>query len=176
MAIIKCRECGAQISSSASQCPRCGIKRKDAVSSVAKFFILVFLIIPMGIAIFSTAVTGRRPEPVAQPKTPEELAADRKAQLEIKRAMNGAILLKKSARDPDSFKLEQALIIDKTGSVCYTYRARNGFNGMNIGYAVLNSSGDFKNDEMRGFNTLWKKECDGKLGRDVKSSINWFAL
>jgi hypothetical protein len=48
----------------------------------------------------------------------------------------GARLLRRAMRDPDSLKFE--IVSDMAdGSVCYTYRARNGFGGMNIGQAVM---------------------------------------
>lgn len=35
MALIPCRECGAQISSSAKSCPQCGAKPRSAIGTIA---------------------------------------------------------------------------------------------------------------------------------------------
>jgi hypothetical protein len=80
-------------------------------------------------------------------------------------ALIGAIELRRSMRNPDSFKLVGVLVMDG-GAVCYTYRAQNGFGGMNLGSAVLSSAGSFKTNEMPGFSVLWNRECANKTGQD----------
>lgn len=35
MALIPCRECGAQISTSAKYCPQCGAKPRSAIGTIA---------------------------------------------------------------------------------------------------------------------------------------------
>ena len=80
-------------------------------------------------------------------------------------AAGGALMLRKSMRNPDSFKLTSADIIDATGTVCYEYRAQNGFGGMNVGQAVLTPKGAFKTDDMNGFDSLWNHECAHKRAR-----------
>lgn len=57
------------------------------------------------------------------------------AQLQLITA--AALTLKQNMRNPDSFVLESALLMSGKGSVCYTYRAQNGFGGMDRGRAVL---------------------------------------
>jgi hypothetical protein len=95
----------------------------------------------------------------------------------MQRAVNGAITLKKTMRDPESFQLESTLLIEGTGAVCYEYRARNGFGGLNAGKAVVSGDGkQFKTREMDGFHGLWNKECAGKLGTEVAAGIRMFGL
>lgn len=56
MALIKCKECGQEISKQAKECPKCGSPQKkgrDAISSLARWFIIIFVILPIGFAIFS---------------------------------------------------------------------------------------------------------------------------
>ena len=94
----------------------------------------------------------------ADPASSQQKKADEdKRSGAIAVAAVGAASIKRAMRDPDSFKLTSALIISKTGAVCYEYRARNGFNGMNVGRAVLSPKGALKTDEMAGFATLWNK-------------------
>jgi ribosomal protein L40E len=57
MALKACQECGTQISTSAASCPKCGApnlppKKRDAISSLARWFIIIFVIIPIGIGLF----------------------------------------------------------------------------------------------------------------------------
>lgn len=85
----------------------------------------------------------------------------------------GAILLKKAMRDPDSFKLESAIVTD-IGAACYEYRTKNGFGGVNASMAVLSKDGiKFRTDEMDGFTSLWNKECAGRAGTDATTAIRW---
>jgi len=101
--------------------------------------------------------------------TPQENKADSR----IAGAATIARILKKSMRDPDSFKLESVLIMDTTGSVCYKYRARNGFNGLNVEQAVLSSKGKFKTSDMDGFTSLWNRECAHKTGSEEVQNVSF---
>lgn len=83
----------------------------------------------------------------------------------LARTIAGANIIKNAMRNPDSFKLESALIMD-TGSVCYKFRSQNGFGGMNKISAVLYGD-DIKTSEMEGFARRWNKECANKTGEDV---------
>lgn len=106
-----------------------------------------------------------------------EAAEKRRKDDAIQRASSGAIVLKKSMRDPDSFKLESALVINGTGAVCYDYRAKNGFGGTNVGHAVLSADGkQFRTSEMEGFTKMWNKECAHKSGTETATAIRWFVL
>ena len=114
-----------------------------------------------------------------QPKEPTE----RDTQLQAITAV--ALQLKNNMRNPDSFKLESALLIAGADAVCFTYRAQNGFGGMNRGHAVLTGarfdpklSGrevfanvQLKTSEEPGFTRLWNKECAGKSGEEKVSLV-----
>ena len=111
------------------------------------------------------------------PETPEQIAAREKKDLHVQKAAIGAIALKKATRDPEGFKLESALVIENTGAVCYDYREKNQFGGVNVGNAVLSADGKlFKTYEENGFSKLWNKECANKTGTEVATAIRWFAL
>lgn len=85
----------------------------------------------------------------------------------------GAQRLKAAMRDPDSFVLEQALMVEGTNAGCYTYRARNGFGGMNREYAVQSPDGaKLLINSMSGFDATWKKWCNGRRGTDLEAVIN----
>lgn len=110
-------------------------------------------------------------------KTAIEAAEKKRTDDAIQRASSGAIVLKKAMRDPESFKLESALVIDGTGAVCYDYRAKNGFGGTNVGHAVLSADGKhFRTSEMDGFTKLWNKDCANKSGTEAATAIRWFVI
>lgn len=54
MALTTCKDCKRAVSTSAKACPNCGapIKSRGTISSIARWFVILFLIIPVGIAIF----------------------------------------------------------------------------------------------------------------------------
>lgn len=175
MALIKCKECGNEVSSKAEACPKCGAKIAPEKMGCGKTLVVVFLgFIILGVAgSIVSSFTDSSASTNQAPKTPEQLAADKKEDEAMQRAVFGAMTLKKTMRDPDSFKLESALVIDGTGAVCYDYRAKNGFGGTNVGHAVLASNGKtFKTNEMDGFTHLWNKQCANKRGTEVEAAAN----
>ena len=174
MALIKCKECGNEVSSKAETCPKCGARiaaKPMGCGSIIGLVVLGIIILASLSSIFSSTT------PLPPPDTPGQAAAKKKQDEAVQRATVGAVALKKAMRDPESFKLESALVIEGTGAVCYGYRAKNGFGGMNMGHAVLSSDGKtFKTDEMNGFTKLWNKECADKSGTEAATAIRWFAL
>lgn len=172
MALVKCRECGKEKSSAAETCPHCGFKQRK--TSLLTWIVAIFIGVPILVGVFVSA--GHESAP-PKPLTSEELATKKKKDEAVQRAAAGAVMLKKTMRDPDSFKLESALVINGSGAVCYEYRAKNGFGGINPGQAVLSADGKkFKSDEMDGFVALWNKECTDKPGTQTATAINWLAL
>lgn len=190
MAMTKCKECRQPVSSKAATCPHCGARVARQNSGCGTLIVVIFLGTIIVGAIGSMVGEQRRessstPAPATTPKS-EKTAAEKEAEDaekqkkdgQIAMAQVGAKTLKSSMRDPDSFKLETALVMEN-GSVCYEYRARNGFGGMNRGQAVLQASGKkivFKSSEEAGFNSLWNRECANKSGEDVADGINLFGL
>jgi len=108
------------------------------------------------------------PASPAPAQTAEEKAEDKF----LVSAVMGAKSLKAAMRDPDSFKLESALLMGNGDAVCYSYRARNGFNGMNVGYAVLvPKTSVLLSSDSQGFTSAWKKSCNGKTGSEVVGNV-----
>lgn len=87
------------------------------------------------------------------------------------RAIEGAKLLKEAMRNPDSFTIKSALVMD-SGAVCYEYRSQNGFGGMNREQAVLTPKDRILLQETSGFYRAWEKFCHGKSGDDAEALIN----
>ena len=67
MALVKCKECGAQISSTASSCPQCGKKPVKAGCGVLVLIIILLFLVVWGVGTFnsSTSTTSSQPSSLA---------------------------------------------------------------------------------------------------------------
>ncbi|HJU11106.1 MAG TPA: hypothetical protein VJ728_09530 [Candidatus Binataceae bacterium] len=79
--------------------------------------------------------------------------------------------LRNSMRNPASFELNEVLVMDDN-SVCFTYRAQNGFGGINVDQAVLTPRLKFRTAEQPGFSPLWARYCHAKRGFDETRNVN----
>lgn len=173
MTLIGCKECGKEISKSAEACPHCGYKPRR--TSLFTWLVTIFIAIPIVIGIFASSSTTTTDQQTLE--TPEQAEVRKKKDEAIQRASIGAIALKKATRDPEGFKLESAFVIEGTGIVCYNYREKNEYGGVNVASAVLSADGKhFKTNEEDGFTKLWNKECANKAGTEAATAIRWFAL
>ncbi len=164
MALLKCKECGREISKSAKQCPGCGAKRPRRAGVFAWTFATVVLI----------AIVGSQIDGGSSQDTGQRAANDATTSVGSQRAMALASTLKKASRNPERFEVEEAIAIKSSHAVCMTYRTENGFGGMNRDQAVLAPDGrTIKTSEMSGFTRLWNAECADKSGLDVAPAIRW---
>ena len=207
MALVKCPDCGTEISTEATACPKCGRPHAAAPAAPARRKTSMFTWVILGLIVFgvlSTVVSRCQQDREAQTQAAAEQArraaltpqqrADEDAKLaeeakqraaataketeaksrhdkNVQKAAVFANVLRKSMRNPDSFKLSEVLIMGD-GSVCYTYRAQNGFGGMNVDQAVLGPS-SFKTSDQAGFVTAWNKYCGGHTGEDATDYVNY---
>lgn len=134
----------------------------NATSLVTKILIgiLVLVMIGVGYALV-LVIVGVSGKPTAKPPA-ETQSADEAPDPNLLRAVVGAASLRSAMRNPASFQLSSVLIMpDKT--VCYQYRAQNGFGGMNIEYAVLTpNAANLSTDA-----GLWNRKCARKKGEDI---------
>ena len=159
MALVDCEECGRQIASNARVCPYCGRKRTHPfVMGCAVFLIGVLILIILNA---THAMAALENYPRHRHVTP------------IQRAAAGAMVLRRLMVDPESFRLDSALIADGTGAVCYRYLARNTLGQMAWGLAMLEPDGKFMTSEAKVFHEEWKKMCAGRSGQDIAKSIQW---
>jgi len=131
------------------------------MSTKKKIWLLVCVGL-LAIALFNR----KEPTPSASVQTPPQEPTDP--------AYNAALLavyaVKKSQRNPDSFVLEEAYVMQK--AICLTWRGQNGFGGMNRGQSVV--ARDLKyalNDHEDGFTRAWNRDCANKSGRDLTSEM-----
>jgi hypothetical protein len=87
MALVKCRECGHQISKSAKSCPQCGAKTKQT-SLIVKALVILFLVAVLAPVVLDrgTRRQVQAPSAPAQPLPPRQLTPEEKAADEKRRA------------------------------------------------------------------------------------------
>src|SRR3989344_3897958 len=121
------------------------------------------------VLLFSGLLFSPESSPESSPKSKQQHSVKKEEACAMSRAIVTAVALKKAMRNPDSFKLESALIVDGTNAICYEYRAQNGFGGMNFGRAFIYFEGrrflqSEAGEETEEFITLWNRECANKSG------------
>lgn len=133
---------------------------------MGKFFGLLLLI------VFAALVAGKvSPSPPAPP--PPKLSPEEQAKKDADHArwVSQVLLvraLKKSMKNPDSFKVEDATeLVD--GTICISYRATNSFNAIVPGHAVVPLSGAIVTSDDKGrFAARWNATCAKKAGRNIR--------
>lgn len=176
MGLIRCADCGGQISTSAISCPACGrpIKEPPAPkrrTSTVTWFVTGLLTLGVFGALVSNCVDQARRAQLTQ----EQRAAEDKTKAaydkSVDRAIAGARTLREAMRNPNSFAVAKVFAIED-GAICYTYRAQNGFGGMNQGQAILFPDNTMKSSTESGFARAWNKACTAS-GWDLTSVAKW---
>lgn len=150
MALIKCKECGKDVSTDAKTCPGCGANMPRKTSLFTK---LVAGLI--GIAVLSAIFGGNDSKTrttTAAPKVKSQAELDDDSRFSLARASYKG--LKSSLKDPDSLVVEKLLIDEKGTVACMQYRAKNGFGGYNKDIVVVADS-----KIQRGTEALIAKYC-----------------
>lgn len=171
MALFPCSECGNPVSDQAKKCPKCGAKTvvpRHLKKTSPGVMVLAILI---GIGVVSAMFRESPPE---HKKTAKEVAEEDARSLRNDRAVGAAKLLRDAMKDPESFSVQSALIME-SGAVCYEYRAKNSFAAVVPGMAVLTAKGGMiaTGGNERALDKAWREECAGKMGRDVSSLIGF---
>lgn len=125
MALIKCRECGKEISSDAKACPHCGAKPKTGIGCGPVLGIIL-------VGFIAWLAFGPSPTPPA-PKT----EAEQQATTRMAMAAAAAKALKQSLREPDSLDIISIKTDQLANIICLEYRAKNGFGGTSIEHLVV---------------------------------------
>lgn len=156
MALITCKECKKQVSTTAKTCPNCGAKVKKPVGVIGIIFAGIF-----GLSVYQCSSTAEHissnsaaREAAKTPAQKSAEAADRAAdsrRFDI--AFDVAKHIKTNAKDPSSVKFAQIGVSGDGTIVCATYRAKNSFNATVPGVAVL-FKGTIYTDSAK-----WNKHC-----------------
>jgi hypothetical protein len=141
MSLITCPDCGTGVSRSAKACPQCGASAKAITKGHAKPTKQIGARGKIGIGIATTAFIALAAASILPHTAQAPIAVDTKEDALFKQrseaAVTDVVSLKQSLRDPDSLVFEKILATDDGSTVCITYRARNGFGGMNREHAVF---------------------------------------
>jgi hypothetical protein len=165
MALITCSECSQQISTEAKACPHCGAV-KSSGGSTFRFWVLSIV----GALILLSCIGNERGSSSVNTQTPSERAS---ADEGAARAQALARVLKKSARNPDRFEIDEAFVMSGTNVVCMKFRSENGFGGMSFGQALLQPDGEtivLETDP--NFAEKWATACSGPQGRNFAGALN----
>jgi len=154
MAMIKCGECGSEVSSKAKICQKCGAA-VPAGLTVAKVLIPIIIVL---------AVWQISKKPDVNTPTAEE----KKTQFDNSLIARGREAVLSNLKDPESAKFGQTYIsTDKNGVhyVCGTVNTKNGFGGM-TGFQPFISLGSTQMtwlpENSETFAGDWNKYCAGK--------------
>lgn len=164
MALIKCKECGKDISSEAKVCPSCGIappKRTSMITIAAVGLMGIYMVK----CTYDEASKG--PEP-----PPQKSAATIQADKELNVAIAYGKVIKKATKDPASFKMESFLIFPG-GAACYEYRAKNSFGAIVPAKAVYDGTTLITSETDRNkFTKSWNAVCTKAGGEERAGGLN----
>lgn len=145
MALVQCKECSKQVSTQAKVCPGCGSPVPESIGAFGYLMVLM-----VGFIFYKGC----------SPNTPtggQVVPAKPEMSIDEKRRIGQTILvmasIKQAMREPDSISWVSVLTSDDASVVCATYRARNGFGGMNIEYATRTKAG------ISTSIAVWNKHC-----------------
>lgn len=91
--------------------------------------------------------------PLPPPKSAEQVAWEAKKEHAFQATARAAATIKSAMRDPDSLVWESIHTNDDATVMCFEYRARNGFGGMNREFAVIAQG------RMSQKPAAWNKHC-----------------
>lgn len=165
MALINCKECGEKISKKAEACPKCGAKQPKRRGIIGWIGLIGF----SGFIVYSCGIGQPPKTDIAQSKPPK---VETPKDIALGNATMAAMRLKASMKDPSSFKVLQALMMDDL-TACIEYTAKNSFGALTRSNAVLPNGGNkFITDNDPSFNALDKKLCANKSGSVFTVSLN----
>ena len=142
MALVNCKECGAQVSDTAKACPKCGapdfveVAPKNS-SGIIKYGVPFVVIVILASVLVGNRNAGEDPNVTAARATAESIRT--------------------LARDPDSVKIEQLLITADGATRCVQYQAKNGFGGTNREFVVI------LKDQASKDLSAWARYCPATL-------------
>lgn len=161
MAIIKCKECQKDVSTTAATCPSCGAKvpkQTKVLTWVAggiAAFIVVSCINGTQKSDAERQIAQNKKTAVEAAKSPAQRASEaakaKHDEREFQFGVMAAKLVKSSLKNPASFEFVSAGVVDN-GALCLTYRATNSFN------AVITENTAITRKFQKGD---WNKDCAG---------------
>ena len=156
MSLIVCPDCGTKVSHSAKTCPSCGASAKAIArvqrapaKQIGRFGKIVIGGAVLGAVAVAAVSIMHEPSPAMHTNTQADALFKQRGQAAMKDAVN----LKQSLREPGSLTFDKILTNDDGSLVCISYRARNGFGGMDRDHVTF----------IAGLGTtssaVWRKRC-----------------
>lgn len=151
VALIKCKECGAQVSTKAEACPSCGAKVKKPLGCLG-WTLLLIVMLPVGLIVLGSFSRNGDQSRSAGDRKPSPAQYKYGAREFVK-----AIL-----KDPESAEFRNEFVGAK-GVPCGEVNAKNGFGGY-TGFKRFVSAGKEATfietaDNAKEFDNLWKELC-----------------
>ena len=168
MALTTCHNCGTSVSAAAKSCPQCGAKGKAFTGRLGSLAIIGrgFLILFGFVIVMSFYAATQKTAGAVSGSTKTSKDDANKLHRE-KLALAAVKSVRAVLRNPDSMVLETVLVDEEGDIACITYRAQNGFGGMNRDQIVFTPQGG---GESR---TVWNKFCAHKELYDLTSSTQF---
>ena len=106
-------------------------------------------------------------QPVASAPSPVRAESTLSEQY-LSNVATGMEYLRTHARNPASLQFINVRVMTKTGSVCFTYRAQNGFGGMGIEQSAYDARHNVMiTPEDSAWREDWDRACGSKASTDV---------
>jgi zinc-ribbon domain len=177
MALVTCKDCGNPVSDQAKTCIKCGapVPEPKKKTGVVAWTVCAFI----AVGIVSSLFAKHDPAvPVAGPASaaPIVLTAAQTAAKDQESetrglALLGARALKAGSKDPKTFEFEK-IVAHPNWTVCYEYRAKNSFNAVLAGEAVLVKNKMLVHErDGNSFVRAWNKSCTPADGTDVLALV-----
>jgi len=171
MGMVKCRECGKDVSDKAKSCPHCGVVKPAPESKLGSYLklglgaVLVIAIVKcVNEREDRNSQASAEKQQIEASKTPVQRAQEEvekaKKEAEFQSVVSRLRALKASTKNPNSFEIVTAILMND-GTLCATYRGTNSFNAV-----ITENKAVAKNLKIVG----WNRFCGGKSGRDMKSA------
>ena len=161
MAIIKCRECGSDVSTTAAACPKCGAEPAKRTSASTWVIAAV-----LGTGVLMSVLQQRPATRTASP------TIDTKRQEQLHAGGMGAGILRVAMKDPEAFVVN-SVMVKPNGATCYKFRAKNSFGAVLPSRAVLAGKVMLLEErDASAFADAWRAECSAPGGDEIADRVN----
>lgn len=153
MTLIKCKECGGEVSDEAKICPKCGARVPKAVGLLGWIFVIF-----VAVVVYQCTTRSNNPG-----STTSSTSTTSKPDWAATAAVTLAKRIKDSAKNPESIEWSSVIYIQQgasegEGIYCIEFRGRNSFNAKVIEHVA------FKMTDAASVTVDWNKNCGGKEG------------
>lgn len=160
MALVKCKECGAEVSTKATSCPKCGAKPPKK-TSIITWMVLLFIVA----SVWLSATTDSPPASASSGVSGSRSAAADQELKQIAWMDRGKDMVLQRLKDPKSAEFKDVYFLQGTDGVpmtCGLVNAKNSFGGY-TGFKHFVSAGTaeltFLETEVKDFHAVWNKYC-----------------